>query len=157
MSTTQSSNRTHRKPINTYCDFYSVSVLCLHRQDEQCTRSKHLKSFINSYVGYEHSWIYFIIFGCVEIFYYEYVCMNGVNCALPFNYIGNAINIRLRRLSFSTSQHRFKLKLMSLSLGLVPCHSLIWKKMHTYLNSAKNILIMKILCLFFCHFTYLPK
>lgn len=78
--------------------------------------------------------------------------MNEVNCALPFNYIENAINIRLRRLSFSTFQHRFKLKLMSLSLGLVPCHSLIWKKMHTYLNSAKNILIMKILCLFFLSF-----
>lgn len=75
--------------------------------------------------------------------------MNEVNCALPFNYIENAINIRLRRLSFSTFQHRFKLKLMSLSLGLVPCHPLIRKKMYTYLNSATIILIMKILCLVF--------
>lgn len=63
-----------------------------------------------------------------NILLWIYVCMNEVYCALPFNYIGNAINIRLRRLYFSTFQHRFKLKLMSLSLGIVPCHSLIRKK-----------------------------
>lgn len=78
--------------------------------------------------------------------------MNEVNCALPFNYIENAINIRLRRLSFSTFQHRFKLKLMSLSLGLAPCHPMIRKKMYTYLNSATIISIMKILWLVFLSF-----
>lgn len=82
-----------------------------------------------------------------NILLWIYVCMNEVNCALPFNYIENAINIRLRRLSFSTFQHWFKLKLMSLSL--VPCHPLIRKKTYTYLNSTTIILIMKILCLVF--------